>query len=257
VRLLELSSHTHKRGRHFRIYEGKFACQGGANPGAPCEPFGPSPGFPVNDLCAGAPCVSQEPPRAGDCNGDLKVTVDEITGGVSIALGELAVARCPRFDADDSGGVSVDEIVSAVSSALSPEMRDPEESFLYVTYTYADPLVLKLDPPLELGGGASVAAERTLTYCALYDNGFSNAEEVKRASTSPPSDFPCVPTHCAEGNVGARCAAGPQAARDRSCDSRQDEGDGRCDACTAGFGVTTDDEMFVLTGSYIGADADH
>lgn len=251
VRLLDMSSHTHKRGRRFRVFEGKFACQGGPNNGAPCEPFGPDPGYPVDDLCGGAACVSRQPPRAGDCNGDLHVTVDEIIGGVSIALGELPLDRCPRFDGDTSASVSVDEIVAAVSSALTPQLRDPEKSFLYVTYTYADPLVLHFQPPLELGGGTSVAAERTLTYCALYDNGFSDPGEVKRSSTSPENGFLCVPTHCAEGRIGARCAGS-----DRSCDSAQDAGDGRCDACPAGFGVTTDDEMFVLTGSYIGEQAE-
>jgi hypothetical protein len=252
ARLLDLSSHTHKRGRRFRVFEGKFACDGGPNHGAPCEPFGPDPGYPVGDLCAGAPCTSLQPPRAGDCNGDLKVTVDEIIGGVSIALGELLVTQCPRFDGDDSGSVSVDEIVAAVSAALTPQLRDPEESFLYVTYTYADPLVLQFHPPLELGGASSVAAERTLTYCALYDNGYLDPVEVKRSSTSPDNGFVCVPTHCAEGRIGARCGAGPQANRDRSCDSSPGTGDGRCDACPVGFGVTTDDEMFVLTGSYVG-----
>lgn len=250
AQLLDLTSHTHKRGQRFRIYEGEFSCDGGPNAGAPCEPFGPEPGFPVADLCAGAPCTSRMPPRSGDCNGDLLVTVDEVIAGVSIALGEKEAAACPRFDGDGSGGVSVDEIVSAVSSALSPQRRDPDDSFLYVTYTYADPLVLQFHPPLELGGETSVPAERTLTYCALYDNGFTNAADVKRKSTSPENGFGCVPTHCAEGNVGAACEGG-RAGADESCDSSTGAGDGRCDACPAGFGVTTDDEMFVLVGSFI------
>jgi hypothetical protein len=33
VQLLELSSHVHQRGRRFRIFEGKFACQSGAGDG--------------------------------------------------------------------------------------------------------------------------------------------------------------------------------------------------------------------------------
>ena len=104
---------------------------------------------------------------------------------MKIALGVADEGVCPRFDGDHSGDVAVDEIVSAVSSALNPKFRDPEESFLYVTYTYADPLVLEFHPPLELGGETSVAAERTLTYCALYDNVFTNPSDVKRSSATP------------------------------------------------------------------------
>jgi hypothetical protein len=196
-----------------------------------------------------------QPPRAGDCNGDLKVTVDEVITGVSIALGETDESVCPRFDGDHSGDVAVDEIVSAVSSALNPQFRDAEDSFLYVTYTYADPLVLQFHPPLELGGETSVEAERTLTYCAIYDNGFTNPSDVKRSSTSPTNGVICRATHCAEGRVGAACAGDAQVERDRSCDSTAGAGDGSCDACSVGFGVTTEDEMFVLIGSFIGAQA--
>lgn len=252
AKLLDLTSHTHKRGKRFRVYEGQFACNGGPNSGQPCEPLGPEPGFPVKDLCSGAPCISVKPPSAGDCDGDLSIKVDEVIATVSVALGTQPPSFCPRADGDRSGVVTVDEIVSAVSSALTPEIRDVEDSFLYVTYTYADPLVLQFHPPLELGGATSVAAERTLTFCALYDNGFTEPSEVKRASTSPENGFFCLPTHCAEGRVGEECVGGPQLERDQSCDSRAGAGDGRCDACRAGFGVTTDDEMFVLIGSYIG-----
>jgi hypothetical protein len=74
---------------------------------------------------------------------------------------------------------------------------------------------------------------------------------VKRASTSQENGFFCLPTHCAEGRIGEPCGDGSQLDRDHSCDSSPGAGDGRCDACTSGFGVTTDDEMFVLVGSYI------
>jgi hypothetical protein len=79
----------------------------------------------------------------------------------------------------------------------------------------------------------------------LYDNGYGNPGEVKRNSTVPTNSGPCVPTHCAEGAVGQRCVS------DAQCDTASDAGDGACDACTVGFGITTDDEMFVLAGSYV------
>ena len=37
---------------------------------------------------------------------------------------------------------------------------------------------------------------------------------------------------------------------DDRCASRQDAGDGVCDACPLRGGVTTDDEMFILLGAY-------
>jgi hypothetical protein len=184
----------------------------------------------------------------GDCNRDLIISVDELVTGVNIALDALSMDACPRFDGNGDEEVSVDELLSAVNSALGPAWRDPQESLLYVSLTYVDPLVLSFTPPLELGGPGSAATERTLTYCALYDNGYLNPEEVKRRSTTPTNGFPCRPTHCAEGRVGTPCAGLTDHA---ACDSSPGAGDGLCDACAAGFGVSTDDEMFVLTGSYV------
>ena len=87
--------------------------------------------------------------------------------------------------------------------------------------------------------------ERMLTYCAFYDNGFSNPEDVKRNSRRPSNSAPCTPIACVAGSVGSRCYT------DSQCDSVPGAGDGECDACSVGFGVSTDDEMFVLTGSYV------
>ena len=87
--------------------------------------------------------------------------------------------------------------------------------------------------------------ERTLTYCALYDNGYTDPTEVKRRSTVPTNGARCKPTSCAVGDVGAACSNNAQ------CDSEPGKGDGACDACLLTFGVTTDDEMFVLAGSYV------
>lgn len=47
------------------------------------------------------------------------VTVDEIVRGVNIALGTLSVAECLSFDTDGSGTVTVDEVVRALTNALS------------------------------------------------------------------------------------------------------------------------------------------
>jgi hypothetical protein len=57
-------------------------------------------------------------PCAGDCNGDGKVTVDEVVKVVSIASGAAPPDSCPAADANHDGAVSVDEAVRAVNNAL-------------------------------------------------------------------------------------------------------------------------------------------
>jgi hypothetical protein len=54
----------------------------------------------------------------GDCNGDRKVTVDEILSMVNIALGNPAISACMAGDANADGEVTVSEILAAVNSAL-------------------------------------------------------------------------------------------------------------------------------------------
>ena len=244
-RLVDMTSHTHKRGKRFRTFEGAFSCQGGAKNGKACSPYGRDPAFPVPDLCAGAPCVSMQPPGAGDCDADGKVTIDELIEGVNLALDGSGVGACPRFDPSGDGRITVDELVAAVTAAVDPEPRDADASLMYTNLTYADPFVLSFDPLRRIGPRVSTDQERTVTYCALYDNGYGNPAEVKRASQTPDNGQRCKPIACAEGRVGQSCS------RDGDCDSTSGAGDGRCDACVTRFGVSTDDEMFVLLGSYL------
>jgi hypothetical protein len=244
--MLDITSHTHKRGKRFRIWEGKFACVGGPNDGEACTPFGPDPNFPVADLCSGHPCQDPVAPSVGDCDGDMRVTVEELVLGVRMALG-APESICPAFA---HGRPTIVDLVRAVHDAISPPGRDPVASLFYVSLTYADPLVLNFDPSRLFAPIGASETERTITYCALWDNGFTVPEEVERNSRRPSSALPCVPTHCAEGDVGVPCAGSSSAERDASCDSAPGAGDGFCDACSAGRGSTTDDEMFVMIGSY-------
>jgi hypothetical protein len=249
--VFDLTSHVHKRGKRFRIFAGAFTCQGGPAAGQPCSPYGPDPAFPVEDTCGGAPCASKVPPAAGDCNGDLNVSIDELVTGVRAALNQGDVSVCPRFDRNANGNIEVDELVTGVEAAVHPTWRRADDSLIYVSFTYADPIVLSYNPPWLLGGPTSVDAERTLTYCALYDNGFTNPNEVKLHSRVPANGSTCIPTHCAEGRIREACAGDTPEARNRSCDSTEGAGDGSCDACSVGFGFSTEDEMFVLNGAYI------
>ena len=254
--LFQLSSHMHQRGQRFRVNLGAFVCDGGPNDGDACTPFGPDLASP--DLCAGAACRSLVPPAVGDCNQDLQVSINELIMGVNIVLGNNTLDECRFFDGDGNGTVGVNEVVAAVKAANEETYRDPFESLLYTSFIYNDPVVKYFDPPLTFGGTGSAPETRALTYCALYDNGFTNPDDVKRQSTSPPTPLgipglfggPCaIPTGCTDGRTGQPCSGGTDAERDASCDSSSGLGDGWCDACVLLGGVTTEDEMFLLMGS--------
>lgn len=257
ARLFELSSHGHKRMKRWRTFVGDFRCRGGAHDGDACQPLGYD--FDSPDLCSGAPCTATARQKTGDCDLDEVVAVNEVVAAVNVALGEQPLPVCGDADIDGDRKVSVDEIVRAVGAALGgipPRVGlDPRAALEYVSLVYNDPLVLRYDEPLTFD--SVNGSDRTLTYCALYDNGFTDPTTVKRRSTSPPPPAPlpnvggpCArPTNCTAGKVGAPCAGATDAARDASCNSAGQQ-DGKCDACTLTGGVTTEDEMFLLLGVY-------
>jgi hypothetical protein len=120
---------------------------------------------------------------------------------------------------------------------------------LYETYTYDEPLNKQFDPPLVFN--SPDPAQRTLEYCAIYNNGVNadgsfNLDKVTRASRRPVNAQPCKPTACVAGNIGGPCAGVND---DVSCDSAPGAGDGWCDACAITSGITSDDEMFIVLGS--------
>ena len=90
------------------------------------------------------------------------------------------------------------EVNVALGAKPGRVSRDPEESLLYVSTIYNDPVVLRYDPPMVLGPNLN-QKDRSITFCALYDNGFTNPAEVKRQSTSPdpPVEFPGIGGPCA------------------------------------------------------------
>ena len=119
---------------------------------------------------------------------------------------------------------------------------------IYESTTYSDPVVKSFDPPLRFD--SPDPSDRTFTFCGIFNNGVApdgspDPETVRRRSRTPPNAFPCQPTACAEGRVGAACAG---VGDDATCDSTPGAGDGFCDACPITAGVSTQDEMFILTG---------
>jgi hypothetical protein len=107
----------------------------------------------------------------------------------------------------------------------------------------------RYDPPLEFD--SMVEEERTVEYCATYNNGVApdgspDIDLVTRASRVPPNapgfSF-CNPVACVDGKIGEKCKT------DTDCDSSAGAGDGWCDACPITGGESTENEMFVLFGA--------
>jgi hypothetical protein len=78
-----------------------------------------SPGNDIYYQCADLVLRRAAPACAGDCDGNGRVTVDELTVGVRIALALAPVSQCAACDGDGDGAVGVEEIVRAVAGALA------------------------------------------------------------------------------------------------------------------------------------------
>jgi len=55
----------------------------------------------------------------GDCNGDGKVSVDELEIGARIALKQLPLSACPSYDAESDGAITVDDLVICSNAAAT------------------------------------------------------------------------------------------------------------------------------------------
>lgn len=118
-------------------------------------------------------------------------------------------------------------------------MCEPNEATAdYVSRIYNDPLYLDYQPPLAYD--SDDPADRTMKFCVTYDNGQEYPELLKRNSTS-------VGTTC-EGK--AYCAGGATPGLSCGSDDSVCGDGGQCDACAVRGGVTTEDEMFILLGSF-------
>jgi hypothetical protein len=124
-------------------------------------------------------------------------------------------------------------------------VTDPNGTVVYENHDHADPVLQRYDPPLAFD--SPNVAERTVRYCATFNNGVDangtpDVELVTRASRVAPDAFigRCNPVACVAGRVTAPCAD------DADCDSKPGAGDGWCDACAITGGASTENEMFVL-----------
>lgn len=134
----------------------------------------------------------------------------------------------------------------------------------YTSFDYEDPLYQRFSEDGILAFDSSNVEDRTFKYCAFWDNGEAVPSEVRRESTKPDADTCDFVDNFAplanQAGLGLfTCGCPPE---ERSCfggpnqgmvcngdDSACGEG-GVCDACAVGGGVTTEEEMFILLGSY-------
>ncbi len=134
----------------------------------------------------------------------------------------------------------------------------------YESYDYADPLYQRFGEGVAPSFDSANLEDRTFKYCGFWDNGESNPAEVRRESLKPDAetcDFVEIFAPLAnQAGLGLMtCGCVPE---ERSCFGGPNEGlacngddsvcgeGGICDACPAGGGVTTEEEMFILLGSY-------
>ena len=145
-----------------------------------------------------------------------------------------------------------------------PDCVAPEGDPDYRSFDYADPLYQRFTGDEILSFDSADVESRTFKYCSLWDNGETIPSEVRRNSIKPDAetcDFVDVFAPLAQmGGLGVTtCGCEPE---ERSCFGGPDEGlacngddsvcgeGGTCDACPAGGGITTEEEMFILLGSY-------
>jgi hypothetical protein len=126
-------------------------------------------------------------------------------------------------------------------------ITDAKAEKIYESYDYNDAEYKRYDPWLKFD--AATDAERTLEYCASFNNGLTKDDKpdlnlVTRKSTMPEGST-CTPVACVAGKVTSACKS------DRDCDSEPGKMDGSCDACPITVGVTTEHEMFVMMPWYV------
>lgn len=123
----------------------------------------------------------------------------------------------------------------------------PDGEQIYESFVYSDPVVQEYDPPILFE--SPDPAERTLTYCAEFNNGVKDdgspdPRKVTKLSTMPERTT-CTPVACTAGRIGAACDGADD---DATCDSSPGAGDAVCDACAITAGVT-ENEMFGIVPS--------
>jgi hypothetical protein len=142
------------------------------------------------------------------------------------------------------------------SCAAGPGCEAPEREPDYRSFTYQDPLYQRFDEssPLELDGPDE--RDRTFHYCAIWDNGATDPEGVRKHSNRPDArtcafgDFTDFVGQCGCQPEDRACLGGPNQGMICNGDDSVCGQGGVCDACPVWGGVTTEEEMFGVIGAY-------
>jgi len=169
----------------------------------------------------------------GDCDDSGRVTVAELLRGVNIALGKLEGDACPALDVDRDGTISVNELVAAVSDALTGCL---------VAFT---PTATPRDTPTPVSVGgpcrATVECEQDDLLC-VEPGGFAGCVECRLESDECAFDSDCagrgeLAVCDLRPMLGPDCFCQPTRRCIAGCTSNTDCAEGeRCDArahCTA------------------------
>jgi hypothetical protein len=173
-----------------------------------------------------------------------KLVPVNVTGSRTIAAGQAPFTRethCANHTFSPGESITVMTFHTHRRGEHS-WVNHPSLGMIYENFDYNDPLYKRFDPWLDFD--SPNAADRTLEYCATFNNGLREDDQpdldlVTRASRMPEGSS-CTPVACVSGKVAEPCA------RNADCDSAPGAGDGSCDACAITGGITTEDEMFVL-----------
>lgn len=68
---------------------------------------------------ATGPTPTGGPFCAGDCGGDGRVTIDELTRTLAVVLGQTSLAQCRAADGDRNGRLDIGDLILAVTRALN------------------------------------------------------------------------------------------------------------------------------------------
>ena len=147
----------------------------------------------------------------------------------------------PPNDACDRGG----------PDCLAPD-REPD----YRSFFYQDPLYQRFDENNSLELDSPDERDRTFRYCAIWDNGETDPQAVRKHSERPDAstcDFGAV--NAFVGGCGCEpeeraCLGGPNQGMICNGDNAVCGSGGVCDACPVWGGVTTEEEMFGVLGAY-------
>ncbi|MGH7789014.1 MAG: imelysin family protein [Candidatus Binatia bacterium] len=84
---------------------------------------------------------------AGDCDGNLNVSITELIRGVNLALGSATGEPCAALDINGNGQIAINELIAAVASAL--EGCDGPVTAAAVVARYADNLHANYDDAID------------------------------------------------------------------------------------------------------------